>query len=121
MEEGKEAASPMEVESKEEEVVVQNVPSQAGDAPVGKESEKEEVPALPETTPLNASDLEASQLAASLPIIGIDFGSSSSVVASSVVGSSKLPTLVQNRISSVGTPFVDPYISFVPGILIFVW
>ncbi len=88
-----------------------NTPSSASsvisDSPIGKENEKEpdagSTP-LPETTPLNSSDLLTPQHVASTSIVGIDFGSSSSVVASSVVGSSKLPGLVQNRISSVGTP-----------------
>lgn len=94
----------------------ENISSEAAaaDSLIGKEKEKEEAidsssaASVPETSPLTSSDLLTPQhgTSSSIPIIGIDFGSSSSVVASSVVGSSKLPGLVQNRISSVGTPYV---------------
>ena len=41
-----------------------------------------------------------------VPILGVDFGSNASVVSKTFLGSTKLPTIVQNRISNASTPFV---------------
>ena len=62
----------------------------AADSLIGKEKEKEEAidsysaASVPETSPLTSSDLLTPQhgTSSSIPIIGIDLGSSSSVVAS---------------------------------------
>ena len=45
-------------------------------------------------------------------VLGVDFGTNASVVSKTVTGSTKLPVIVQNRISNASTPFAFSFLFF---------